>query len=303
MVLEYEVDPDTTGCPDATEFRRNVQRQLGYDPFRPIADSRVAVEIARKGPGFEGRIRWSDENGRWVGDRKLTSLRPGCEEIAANLAFSVAVQIQLIADLAGPPEKSPPPPVVVPAPAPVRPPVLVKAPPPAPPMPAPKPRRRLALSMGVGPSLVVGIAPHPTGVGRIFVSGGVSRFSLELAVEAALPSKETEADGSGFSLDRFAADAAACGHAGAVAACATATTGLLRARGFGVDVPASPTGWFSDVGVRLAATRNLGQLFATIRADGSVAVSSWTVNLNGTAIWTTPRLAATAGLDLGVRFF
>ena len=102
VALEYEVAADATGCPDADEFRASVARQLHYDPFRPNADRRVAVQIARKDVGFDGRIRWTDADGNWVGDRKLTSRRPECAEIAASLAFSVAVQIQLLSSLAPP---------------------------------------------------------------------------------------------------------------------------------------------------------------------------------------------------------
>ena len=102
VALEYEVAPDASGCPDVEEFRAAVARQLEYDPFRPAADRRVAVQIARKEIGFDGRIRWTDADGRWVGDRRLTSRRPDCGEIAASLAFSVAVQIQLLATLAPP---------------------------------------------------------------------------------------------------------------------------------------------------------------------------------------------------------
>jgi hypothetical protein len=93
VALDYEVAPDATGCPDEEEFRASVVRQLRYDPFRPAADRRVAVQIARKEIGFDGHIRWTDADGRWVGDRRLSSRRSECSEIGASLAFSVAVQV------------------------------------------------------------------------------------------------------------------------------------------------------------------------------------------------------------------
>ncbi|HLK93543.1 MAG TPA: hypothetical protein VKZ18_26870 [Polyangia bacterium] len=294
VALEYELEPDTAGCPDEAEFRGRVERQLGYDPFRSIADRRVAVQVARRGGGFEGRIRWSDDRGRWVGDRRLASRRPGCEEIAANLAFSVAVQIQLLSALAPPTVAAAPPPAEVrPAPPPVAP-----SPPPAP------PPRWLALSLGLGPAVALGLAPAPTGLGRIFADGRAGWVSLELALDAALPASQREPDGSGFSLARFDAGLAACAHARALAACALGTLGLLRARGFGVDAPASPFGLTGQVGARLAATRALGgHLFLTARVDGLVTPVARTVMLNDTPVWTTPRVAATVGLDLGARIF
>jgi hypothetical protein len=318
VTLEYEVDPDVNGCPGAAEFRSAVERQLGYDPFRPAADRRVAVQIGRKGASFDGRIKWSDDRGRWVGDRRLASRRQGCADIAASLAFSVAVQIQLIATLApsAPEPPSPvPAPVGPPTPAPVsdQPPVSLPQILPqasvAAALPKPEPRsaenaRRLKLFLGFGPSLALWLAPHPTGLGRIFATGQVSWISVEIALDAALPATQREADGSGFSLDRFAAGAAVCGHASVLAACFTTTVGLLRARGLEVDAPASSSGLFSQLGARVGAAKNLGRrYFVAARADALVMLSSWTVRLNETAVWTTPRVGAVVGFDLGVRFF
>lgn len=313
VTLEYEVDPDANGCPEAAEFRSAVERKLGYDPFRPAADRRVAVQIGRKGASFDGRIRWSDDRGRWVGDRRLASPREGCADIASNLAFSVAVQIQLIGTLAPSTPEPPPAPApvasAVPAQLSDQPATSLPQPSEVAAAPRPEPRppgkaRPLTLSLGVGPSLALRMAPHPTELGRIFVSGRVSWISLEIALDAALPATQREADGSGFSLDRFAAGAALCGHASAFAACFTTTAGLLRARGLAVDAPASSSGLFSQLGARLEAAENLGRrYFVAARADGLVMLSSWTVRLNETTVWTTPRVGFVVGFDLGVRFF
>jgi hypothetical protein len=295
VTLDYEVPPDASGCPDADEFRASVARQLHYDPFRPTADRQVAVQIARKDAGFDGRIRWTDAEGRWVGDRRLTSRKSDCGEIAASVAFAVAVQVQMLATLAPPPEPEPPPPPPPPPPAPP----VIEAPPPPPPA-----VKRLTLSVGLGPALALGMAPEATGIGRLFVSGRRAWFSLELAADAAWPATQHAADGSGFSLDRYAGDAAACGHARAFAACVTATLGVLRARGTGVDVPATPTGLFSQAGARIAATLDFGdRYFAAARVDGLVMLTSWTVTLNQSVAWTTPRVGTLIGVDVGARFF
>ena len=295
VALEYEIVPDVTGCPDVEEFRAGVARQLHYDPFRPTADRRVAVQIARKEVGFDGRIRWTDAEGNWVGDRRLTSRRSDCDGIAASLAFSVAVQVQLLAALAPPAPAAPPEP-----PAPAASPTVVAAPPPPEP---PPPDRRLTWSVGLGPALAVGMSPEPTGVARLFVSGRRRWLSLEIAIDGAWPATRQAAGGSGFSLDRFAGGGAACGHSGAFAACVTGTLGVLRARGSGVDTPASPAGLFSQAGARIAATLDFGdRYFAAARLDGLVMLSSWTVTLNRAAAWTTPRVGALIGLDVGAHF-
>jgi hypothetical protein len=322
VAVDYEVASDASGCPDADEFRAAVTRQLGFDPFRPSADRRVGVHIARKDTGFEGGIKWTDAQGRSVGDRHFTSRRPECREIAASIAFSVAVQIQLLSTLApGPPAPatppSPPPPPPSPPPPPPSPPpptpppsdasVTAPASPDEPaalvPVPAPS-ARRLTLAIGAGPVLAIGVAPQATGLARVFVSSRVAWFSLELGLDAALRTTRQAADGSSFSLDRYAVGAAACAHARMFAGCLTATGGFLQARGGGVDIPASPTGWFSQAGARIAATGELGRRwFVSARVDGLVMLSSWTVALNDVAAWTTPRVSVLAGVDVGVRFF
>jgi hypothetical protein len=151
--------------------------------------------------------------------------------------------------------------------------------------------------------VALGLSPQTTGVARLFVSGRLTWVSLELGVDAALPATQHQIGGAGFSLDRFAGGGAACGHAGAFAACVTGTVGVLRARGIGVDAPAAPSGLFSQAGARIAAALDFGgRYFATARLDGLVMLSTWTVTLNQTAAWTTPRVGALIGVDVGARF-
>jgi hypothetical protein len=305
--LTYELTPDTEGCPDVETFQSTVKRQLGYDPFLASADRRVAVKIARTETGFDGSIRWTDAHGKWAGDRQLSSRRSDCSEIAANVAFAVAVQLQLLAAL------SPETPgtgtgttaaaTVAPKPsAPTQPNDASKAT--TSPEPPASRGARFRLAAGLGPSLALGLAPKVTGLGRLFVSGRLDPFSLELAVEAALPVSQTQPDGSGFTLNRLAFGAAACGHIQPFAACFTAMVGRLEARGFGVDNPSAPSGVFSQLGARIAATHELGErFFVGARLEGLVMLAPWTVTLDDTVTWKTPPVAGLLGLDFGVYFF
>jgi hypothetical protein len=306
--LEYEIAVGTTGCPDSAEFAAAVTRQLGYDPFQSIANRRVSVQLVRKESGFDGRIRWSDAGGQWVGDRRLSSRRSDCSDIAASVAFSVAVQIQLLAALAPnapvPPPPDPPPPPLPPPPPKTDPPPMVVAPPP-PPEPTPTALdQHVRWSIGLGPTVAFSMAPRPMGIGRLFVNAAWARLSFELGADASLPARNDDGDASGFTLRRFAASAAGCGHISAVSACLTGTVGLLQVQGFGIDQPAAPTGRFSQLGVRVAARQDLGKrFFAAVRVDGLAMLSIWQVKLNDTPLWTTPRVGALVGLDFGVRFF
>ena len=307
VALDYEVTPETNACPTVEQFQASVERQLSFNPFRSSASRRLAVKITRQDVGLAGQVRWTNAEGDWLGERRITSRHADCSELIANLVFSVSVQIQLLATL----DPSPPTGVAV-APAPTPPPprrvdevpdkvptIVVVPPPPLPVVPP----RRLTLSVGIGPSLGFGVAPHPTGIGRIFIAAGAPRLSLDLAVDGAVPTTQTQIGGSAFSLNRFAAIGAVCGHRGVFGACLTGTIGRLQARGVGVDSPSAPSGWFSQIGARIVATREFGsRYFASARVDALVMPSLWTVTLNGAAVWKTPRLNGLIGLDLGAHF-
>ena len=300
VTLEYSVSSAAGACPAATEFRRSVGRQLGYDPFRADADRRVTVEITRSPSGLEGRLGWSDAEGGWVGDRRFSSRKADCAELAASMMFSTAVQIQLLAALSPPAPPAPaavaeakslaPPPTAI-QPAPV-------ATPPSPPGP------RVVFGAGIGAALAVGVAPGPGALARLFIGARRGRLSLEVAADVTLPVTEQGPDSSAFAVETQAADVTGCGHLGALAGCLVGRFGRIQARGSGVDVPRSPSGWFSQAGVRLAAARDLGgRLFAGAHVDGLVMLSPWTVALNDSGVWTTPRLGLLLGVDLGARFF
>jgi len=346
VTLDYQVSPAATGCADGNGFREGVQRQLGYDPFREKAERRVSVRVLRGESGYEGRIQWADARGRNVGERRLSTRRPGCTDILNNLAFAVAVQIQLLAAVAPPPapptpapsESSPAPPSTVassttssdraPSPGEAHPPeegvpapsVATPAAPPAAPEASPSSEAdrvtlpaspaptgtssKLQLTMGLGPSLALALAPRPTATGRLFVDGRVSWFSVELSLDGALPVERQETTGAGFSLHRFGAEGAACAHAHALAGCVTAGLAYLQASGSGVDAPRAPTGLGAQVGARVVATQQMGsRFFAALRAEGVFLPSRWTVTLNEIAVWSTPRLAALIGVDVGARIF
>lgn len=175
---------------------------------------------------------------------------------------------------------------------------------PRPPSPGAVPASKLRFSLGLGPSLAVALAPHPTATGRLFVDGRVSWFSVELSLDGALPVHRQEATGAGFSFRRFEAEAAACGHAPVLAACVTGGLAYLQASGTGLDAPRTPSGLGAQVGARVVATQDFGgRYFAAVRAEGMVVLSRWSVTVNEISVWSTPRLAALFGVDVGARIF
>ena len=355
--LAFEVEPEARGCPDAEAFRTSVRRQLGYDPFASGAERTVVVSIAHRSNGFNGRIHWNDSSGHWAGERRLSSHKADCTSLAQDLAFSVAVQVQLLATLAPVEPKAPAGPsapvistVVSPrkdgpaspaAASPVSPSPLPPAQPAAsgpsesrPSAPSPRdeagparpaddearapsanissPASRtqasdstgVSLWVGLGPAFAWALAPRNTPVGRLFVDVRGAWISAEVAVDAAWPVTHQVARTGGFKLERTSAMAAVCGHASVFLGCVLATVGILRAGGVGLDAPGSPTGGFYQLGARLGARFPLAsRYFAGVRMDGLWSPAPWTVEANGVPMWTTPRLGALVGVDVGAIFF
>jgi hypothetical protein len=306
--LQYQADAQS-GCVGEGDLRRMVTEQLGHDPFRPDADQRVAISIDRTDAGFHARIVWTEADGRQVGERVLSSRSRDCHEIAANVAFAVALQLQLLdrgapngagdAD-AGADAEPPKPPEET-----ERPVVKPEAPPvsPNPAQPGPVEPTRLSLAVGAGPAVGIGMAPEPNAVGRLFVIAGGRRFSAELAGDAALAATLRESDGSGIVVNTMGASAAGCGHMSVVSACLLGRLGWIRASGMGITMPKTSWGRFSEVGLRLAATRELGRFMASVHADGLVMVAPWNVVFKDAVVWKVPRVGGMVGLDLAVRFF
>jgi len=279
-------------CPAAADFEAAVAKHLGYSPFQDDASERVAVRIETSGRGLEGRLEWRNEDGGWAGERTFPSRTGDCAELVRAMGFALAVQFQLLAttDAARTPAAPPAPPTVI-------------APPAPPPPPASDAGGGPALAAGAGAAAGIGLSPDVTAVGRVFGSVAWSRVAVELAGEASAPSTLRRTDGGGFSHQVFLASVAGCGLLSRWSGCVLAKIGEMRVSGDGVDTPATSSGLMLQTGLRLAVTLMLGQRAHVIaHADGVALLTRGVVTLDAMAVWTTPRVAATVGLDFGVRF-
>jgi len=307
--LEYQADQESR-CVSEGELRRMVTDQLGHDPFSPDADQRVTVSIAKTEAGFQGRIVWTDAGGRSVGERLLSSRSRDCAEIAANLAFAVTLQLQLVergasSDAgAGAPNPEQPPPKTTGQPD--RAPVIPERPSPAAESPGGAGQAsppRLVLAVGAGPAVGLGMTPDATAFGRLFFVARVRRLSAEIGADAALPVTQHEPDGTGVVVNATGVGAAGCAHVSVMSACALGRIGWIRARGVEVAAPRASWGRFSEVGIRVAASRDLGRFMVSLHADGLVMLSRWNVVLNDAVVWSVPRIGGVVGLDVALRFF
>lgn len=313
--LKYEVEPGLQGCPASAEFRSILVRELGYDPHRAGAPVGLAIRVRATESGIEGLVDWSVNAGK-SGERRFSARGDECAAMMNTLGFAVAVQIQLMADehtaalrresegadasAIEPsgrggnhaPEGSDRTPVVSLALQrfDVR--------------PAPVSRRAIrTLTLGVGPAVGVGLGPAPVGLGTLFAGIQQGWAGLELGAEASLPATSRQSYGGGFRYELKVGTLAGCAWQGPIAICGVAKVGQMRAQGVGVDVPNTARGLIAEVGPRLGYALGLDEHFVLVgHAEALCSVKAWTVNLNHVGVWTMPRFAAVAGIDLAARF-
>jgi hypothetical protein len=313
VALEYSAPPD---CAEDGEFKSIVIARLGYDAFREGATDRVIVNLALHGRTYEGHIEWRDAAGKWQGDRTFPSRSNDCRELTRAMAFALALQIQFLAFVGSASDASGAPP---PAPAAT---TAAPGPPPAPPASVPPARQERTapeltkstekpagpasapeFALGIGGAAGFGISSSMVELGRVFGSIAWPFLSLELAAELGLPANVRRQDGAGFSHHELLASLAGCGTVGRWSGCLIAKGGELQIAGRDIEAPASRSGPFLQTGLRLGVMQPLGHhAFAAARAEGLVTLTRWQVTLDQALVWTSPRLAGTLGLDVGVRF-
>lgn len=201
--LDFETDPALADCPTAVDFRGDVIRQLGRDPFLETAPRRLVVRLYASGARTGGRVEWRDANDEWAGERTFSLRNESCAQMARTMALATAIQIQLVARLeslapAKPAVDSTPP---APFPAdtsPAVPPVAaVSVAPPATSEPA------LAVDVGAGVIDDFGDSPAIV-VARIALAlGRPSGFGVRVALNGLGPGAKVTRPEGVAELDRF----------------------------------------------------------------------------------------------------
>jgi len=158
--------------------------------------------------------------------------------------------------------------------------------------------------VGAGPAIGVGLAPSTGGlVGRFFGAIQYGWLGFELGVEASRATPARQAYGGGFRHELVLGTLAGCAWQGPFSACALGKLGRVHVEGVGVDVPASPKGLVAEAGPRVAYSLGLDQhLILQGYVEALCSLTSWTVYVNHVAVWTMPRFATVAGIDLAARF-
>ena len=307
--LEYSA---VSGCPDANVFETTVENRLGYEVFAEEAPTRVLVRITSDGQAFAGNMEWRDSQGKWAGDRAFPASSSDCEDLVRAMAFTLALQL-LLADVPSPPpdtnpeaaeEKATKPPPSPPAPpvsaAPTAQPPkssTVEAEPPSSHRPHPVP------ALGAGTLMGFGMSSAVVPFARVFGGVGWPHGSLSLAAEASWPATIRRQDGAGFSHQQVLAGVAGCTSLEPWSLCMVVKAGEVSVAGKNIDDRASATGPLLETGLRAGATLRVARHVA-LSAGGEVLVLPilWSVTLDDSVVWTSPRLAGTLGLDLVFRF-
>jgi hypothetical protein len=126
-------------------------------------------------------------------------------------------------------------------------------------------------------------------------------MAAEVGGEISWPTTTRREDGAGFGTQIIVASLAGCGHWDQVNACVLAKGGLLRIAGQNIDQPTMSSGSIFQTGLRLGWTQPIAwRVFVAAHAAGLMNLTHWTVSLDSTPVWSSPRLAGTLGLDIGV---
>jgi hypothetical protein len=292
LILDFDIDPTHTACNDEGLFRRAVAERVGYDPFRESADHKIEIHTTETQRGLIGSISWRDFAGRIEGERNFDSPGADCTALLNNMAFAVALQIQLFDSMrVAEPLKAEPE---------VKPQVVQRL---ATRKPAAREsntsvvRRRPYVTFGFGTEIGAGLLPHPNWMGALQASLNQGNLALKLGSEISLPQTWQQAAGSGFRSHLYIFSVAPCYLHGPVSICAIGRVGALSIQGLGVDEPRHSSGTAGWLGLRVGADLPIATHWRfSWQADAARNVSGYAVTLNEAPVWAVPMFAVTTGV-------
>ena len=329
--LDYRSDASLSGCPDQSEFRALIEKQLGYDPFTSGSQHKIVARAQAAGTGIRGLVRWSDASGEVRGERNLSSATTDCSAFARAMGFAIAVQIQLLSGEEEKPEAALREPTAKEQPEhdPAESSVDAAAPKRADApddtqrvdrkraardrqsgtsggearMPSSANAARWLFLVGAGPTLDFGVSPEMAFGGRLFAAARRGAWGAELGAQANLPAQYTTSENEGFQQRLAWASLAGCGFVGSFAGCVVNRWGRMGVRGEGVDAPNSTAGAIVQLGPRVAWLEHVGpDWVAALRLELLAALTPWRVTVNDREVWNTPFLSVSIGAELAAVF-
>lgn len=323
VTLEYGTDTTLEGCPTEPAFRKLVEGQLGYDPFREGAEYRVSVRSQRSAGGVTGSVRWQHVSLDVGGERELSART--CQDLVQTMAFAVAVQLQLYeaggsglepeplrkddtrsvrggeetardeSSRAKPEVSTPPTPSAV-----------------------SNSNRGLmsseqvseggkdragdypwVTSVGMGIGVRLRRAPEVTPEARLFATVGSRVLDTELAVGGTWPREWDVNAVEGFRFWSAWASGAACARGGTIAGCVVGRVERLAARGFGVDVPRASSAWLTELGPRFGVFVDAtAEWRVSLYVEARAQLVPARVILDANQVYETPPWSVTLGVDV-----
>jgi hypothetical protein len=271
--VRLRVHTAVSGCPAEPGLEDSVAARLGYRPFFGDAPDVVEVEVTQDGGQIRARVERFDPQGLSLGRRLLASST--CAELGPAIELALSITIDPLS-LTRPP--APPP-----------------APPPKPPGP---PIDFVATLGGMGAG---GFVPSLTGGPVIGAELRWPRFSIGLEGQDALPTTMPVGSGSA-QVGVLTVGALPCLRLSWFGACAVVEAGATQVNGVQLQDAGHETTPFVAVGGRVLGDVHIwGPLGLRLQVDLLAPVSHTTVQAGSSDLWTTPSVAADAGLLLAVR--
>lgn len=304
--LTYVRGEGAAACADEASLRQAVAARLGYDPFRPVAENAVSVDVRRVGPRFVAHVKLIDADNKERGDRELQSKSDDCGDLTSTLALTISIALDPLS-LTRPPPDPPAPPPDPPAPPPDPPPTPPQPqPPPSPrerPVPPPRSTPHAAFEAGLALHMAIGAAPAVAFGPDLFGAVRYGAFQAEITGRFDAQASRSTSEGGVVATSLLTVGVAPCFRLSILALCAHGTLGSLVAETREVTRPASDSVLYVAVGGRIAVAipvfKNL-----TVRpfAELAVPLLPYEFRLNGRSIYALSPVSATFGLGPSVVF-
>jgi hypothetical protein len=314
--LVYTRGPEAASCPDEATLRNAVAARLGYDPFYPLANQTVLIQVWRDSRRYRARLQLVDQESLTHGTRDLASDEPTCAGLFAAAALAISIAMDSLSKDEGPPAPAP---ESVRAPESVSPPESTPAAESAPASdsaPAARSEAPLAsesapattpgpgFAIGVDALGVVGVEPGPTGALAAFGGLHSRAASASIEVRADAPAAARSAVGPGrVRAWSYQVALVSCVHLGDASLCAVGAVGILYGESTGITNPNSDSGPFGSAGVRVGYDWPLaGRFSLRTHVDAMVDLDRARLQIGGADAWTAPVVAASGGAGIAVHF-
>lgn len=309
--FDYQRAEGGTVCPDAAALQVGVAARLGYDPFDDQAPDRLRVTIRPAAHGLEARIEMEDRDGVPTAERRLLSRQHDCKELASSVELAISIAIDpsgsgaQVGTSTGPgpvpaQRSSPPSSPLLPASSSSSPASSPVWPPPTAEQTDARPGPARPLAGELSAMLVAGFRSSPSTSLGVSVGAALRAEHLSLGLEARadLPSSQSLRVGS-IDTSLYTASLVPCLRSSYVGLCAVGTAGLLRGASDGLVDAKHVSFFYAAVGARVALTYPVGQRWSlSANGDAVSQLTETTLTVDGSGVWSSPRLAF--ALSLGV---